>query len=139
MEGAGAHRTIAGLPGRRDLRPSAFPRADEANAPSHQAQGQQVGTGLILTRRRQEETVKKSDETVYDYVIVGAGPAGLQLAYFLEKAGRSYQVLESGPRPGTFFETFPRHRTLISINKVYTGREDPEFNLRHDWNSLLTY
>jgi thioredoxin reductase len=83
--------------------------------------------------------VKKSDETVYDYVIVGAGPSGLQLAYFLEKAGRSYQVLESGARPGTFFETFPRHRTLISINKVHTGREDPEFNLRHDWNSLLTY
>jgi hypothetical protein len=30
---------------------------------------------------------------------------------------------------------FPRHRTLISLNKRYTGRIDPEFNLRHDWNS----
>jgi hypothetical protein len=28
-------------------------------------------------------------------------------------------------------------RQLISINKVFTGRGDPEYNLRHDWNSLL--
>jgi len=26
---------------------------------------------------------------------------------------------------------------LISINKVYTGTDDAEFNMRHDWNSLL--
>jgi len=83
--------------------------------------------------------VTKIDGNDYDYLIVGAGPAGLQLGYFLEKAGRSYLLLESGSRPGTFFQTYPRHRTLISINKVYTGREDPEFNLRHDWNSLLTH
>lgn len=28
--------------------------------------------------------------------------------------------------------------SLVSINKKYTGQGDPEFNLRHDWNSLLT-
>lgn len=33
---------------------------------------------------------------------------------------------------------FPRHRKLISINKVNTGRQNHEFNLRHDWNSLLS-
>lgn len=33
---------------------------------------------------------------------------------------------------------FPRHRKLISINKVNTGRRNHEFNLRHDWNSLLS-
>lgn len=33
---------------------------------------------------------------------------------------------------------YPRHRKLISINKMNTGRENPEFNLRHDWNSLLS-
>lgn len=33
---------------------------------------------------------------------------------------------------------YPRHRKLISINKVYTGRQNREFNLRHDWNSLLS-
>ncbi|GJD21496.1 FAD-dependent pyridine nucleotide-disulphide oxidoreductase [Rivularia sp. IAM M-261] len=73
----------------------------------------------------------------FEYLIIGAGPAGLQLAYFLEKAKRNYLVLEAGNSPGTFFKKFPRHKKLISINKVYTGYEDPEINLRWDWNSLL--
>ena len=73
-----------------------------------------------------------------EYLIIGAGPAGLQLAYFLEGAGREYLVLEAGSAPGTFFRTFPRHRQLISSNKRYTGSSDPEFNLRMDWNSLLS-
>lgn len=33
---------------------------------------------------------------------------------------------------------FPRHRKLISINKIHTGSANKEFNLRHDWNSLLS-
>jgi thioredoxin reductase len=77
-------------------------------------------------------------KTHYSYIILGAGPAGLQLAYYLENAGNDYMVLERGARAGTFFTKFPRHGTLLSINKVHTGRTDREFNLRHDWNSLLT-
>ncbi len=73
-----------------------------------------------------------------DYLVIGAGPAGLQLGYFLERAGRDYQILEAGAAPGTFFGTFPRHRRLISINKPHTGWDDPELNLRMDWNSLLS-
>jgi thioredoxin reductase len=73
-----------------------------------------------------------------DYLVIGAGPAGLQLGYFLGRAGRDYLVLEAGPTPGTFFRTFPRHRRLISINKPHTGCDDPELNLRMDWNSLLS-
>ncbi|GAB3805585.1 NAD(P)-binding domain-containing protein [Micromonospora zhanjiangensis] len=73
-----------------------------------------------------------------DYLIVGAGPAGLQLAALLERDGRrDYLVLEGADGPGAFFTRFPRHRTLISINKPHTGSDDPEFNLRLDWNSLL--
>jgi thioredoxin reductase len=72
-----------------------------------------------------------------DYLVIGAGPAGLQLGYFLERAGREYLILEAGATPGTFFHTFPRHRRLISINKPHTGWDDPELNLRMDWNSLL--
>jgi len=70
-------------------------------------------------------------------MIIGAGPAGLQLGYYLAKEGRDYLIIEAGPTPGTFFKTFPRHRTLISSNKVYTGFDDPGINLRWDWNSLL--
>ena len=73
-----------------------------------------------------------------DYVVIGAGPAGLQLAYFLAKADRDYLVLEAGPTPGTFYRTFPRHRRMISINKPYTGWRDAEKDLRVDWNSLLS-
>jgi thioredoxin reductase len=73
-----------------------------------------------------------------EYLVIGAGPAGLQLAYFLEQAGRDYLVLEAGSAPGAFFNKFPRHRELISSNKRYTGSNDPEFNLRMDWNSLLS-
>ena len=50
----------------------------------------------------------------------------------------SYMILERGDSPGEFFKKFPRHRTLISSNKVYTGYDDPEVNLRFDWNSILS-
>jgi thioredoxin reductase len=73
-----------------------------------------------------------------DYLVIGAGPAGLQLGHLLEQAGRDYLILEAGDAPGTFFRTFPRHRKLISINKPHTGWDDPELNLRMDWNSLLS-
>ncbi|MAT44680.1 MAG: pyridine nucleotide-disulfide oxidoreductase [Anaerolineaceae bacterium] len=71
------------------------------------------------------------------YIIIGAGPAGLQLAYFLEKKGRDYLVLDRGEVPGNFFQNNPRHRKLISINKVYTGKNNPDANFRWDWNSLI--
>nr|QEO73922.1 hypothetical protein [uncultured bacterium] len=73
-----------------------------------------------------------------EYLIIGAGPAGLQLAALLERDGRDYAVLERGSAPGTFFTRFPRHRQLISINKVNTGYDDPELRMRMDWNSLLS-
>src|SRR5207237_565992 len=89
-----------------------------------------LGTGVATAPIRWEEPM--------DYLVIGAGPAGLQLGYFLGRAGRDYLILEAGPTPGTFFRTFPRHRRLISINKPHTGWDDPELNLRMDWNSLLS-
>ncbi|YAF96014.1 MAG: NAD(P)-binding domain-containing protein [Nodularia sp. CChRGM 3473] len=74
----------------------------------------------------------------FEYLIIGAGPAGLQLGYFLEKSNSNYLILEAGNTSGTYFKDFPRHKKLISINKVYTGYDDPEINLRWDWNSLLS-
>jgi thioredoxin reductase len=71
------------------------------------------------------------------YVIVGAGPAGLQLSYYLQRAGADYVTLERGAGPSNFFRRYPRHRRLISLNKVHTTSTDPEIKLRWDWNSLL--
>ncbi|MGI5499608.1 NAD(P)-binding domain-containing protein [Lentzea sp. CA-135723] len=79
-----------------------------------------------------------SSEVTTEVLVIGAGPAGLQASYLLKQAGRDHLVLESGAAAGTFFTRFPRHRQLISINKVYTGWDDPELNLRVDWNSLLS-
>nr|XP_034984178.1 FAD-dependent oxidoreductase domain-containing protein 2 [Zootoca vivipara]XP_034984179.1 FAD-dependent oxidoreductase domain-containing protein 2 [Zootoca vivipara] len=75
----------------------------------------------------------------HDYCVIGAGPAGLQMAYFLQHAGRDYVVFERSCAPGGFFALYPRHRKLISVNKRYTGKSNSEFNLRHDWNSLLSH
>lgn len=71
-------------------------------------------------------------------IIVGAGPAGLQMAYFMERAGRDYLVLEACDTAGAFFTVQPRHRSLLSLNKRFNGFPEPEFNMRHDWNSLLS-
>lgn len=75
---------------------------------------------------------------MYDNIILGAGPAGLQCAYFFEKYNISYIILERNCECGSFFSSYPHSGKLISINKKYTGSNNPEFNLRHDWNSLLT-
>eukprot|EP00439_Symbiodinium_sp_Y106_P023208 s6574_g2.t2 len=72
------------------------------------------------------------------YCIIGAGPAGVQLGHFLFHANRDYVILETQARAGSFFEKYPRHRQLISLNKrkVREGRS-AEFAFRHDWNSLI--
>jgi hypothetical protein len=51
----------------------------------------------------------------------------------MHRAGRDYVVIEQATSAGSFFEQNPRQRKLISLNKRFTGRKDPEFNLRHDW------
>lgn len=84
------------------------------------------------------ELVRTGDRPhVHQYIIVGAGPAGLQLSYFLAQAGSDCVTLERADAPAEFFRTFPRHRMLISLNKVHTVSTDPEIRLRWDWNSLL--
>lgn len=70
-------------------------------------------------------------------IILGAGPAGLQLGYFFHAHNIPYIILEKSQTCGSFFQKFPLSKTLISINKRFTGTLDYDFNLRHDWNSLI--
>ncbi|XP_075999253.1 FAD-dependent oxidoreductase domain-containing protein 2 [Genypterus blacodes] len=79
-----------------------------------------------------------NDASHHDYCILGAGPSGVQMGHFLQKANRDYMIFERNSGPGSFFQRYPRHRKLISINKIYTGTHNTEFNMRHDWNSLLS-
>lgn len=74
----------------------------------------------------------------FEYVIIGSGPAGLQSGYYLEKFKKDYLILEKSNSNGSFFKKYPIHRKLISINKINTGSTNKDFNLRHDWNSLLS-
>jgi hypothetical protein len=55
----------------------------------------------------------------------------------MHRRGWDYVTFERNAGPGSFFEKYPVHRQLISLNKRYSGRSSKEFNLRHDWNSLL--
>lgn len=49
-----------------------------------------------------------------------------------------YVLFERSGIVGSFSAKYPIHRRLISINKQYTGKGNPQFNQRHDWNALLT-
>lgn len=73
----------------------------------------------------------------HDYIIIGAGPAGLQMGYFLEKADRDYLILEGSGGSGRFFQHYPRTRSLISFNRPPYPTDDNEYQWRGDWNSLL--
>ncbi|KST62119.1 NAD(P)-binding domain-containing protein [Mastigocoleus testarum] len=78
-------------------------------------------------------------ECIYHkYLVIGAGPAGLQMGYFLQQNQCDYLILEKSDLIASFFRTLPRSRKLISFNRVHSVFEDPEILLRWDWNSLLT-
>jgi thioredoxin reductase len=89
------------------------------------------------TEGQETEEQPAEEQRRFSYIIVGAGPAGTQLSYYLQRVGADYLTLERDEAPGHFFRHFPRHRRLISINKVHTTSTDPEIRLRWDWNSLL--
>ena len=60
-------------------------------------------------------------------IIIGAGPAGIQMAYFLKD--EEYIILEKADAPCSFFRKFPRQRRFISLNKSRL--------MRFDWNSFI--
>ena len=75
----------------------------------------------------------------HKYCVVGAGPAGVQMGHFLNKAGMDYAVFERGYRAGTFFNKFPVHRKLNSFNRRHARSAHPEFRMRHDGHTLLEH
>jgi len=51
----------------------------------------------------------------HDYLVLGAGPGGLQIACFLRRAGRDCVVLDASDAPGAF--------KMLSITRG--GRRSP--------------
>ncbi len=72
------------------------------------------------------------------FCLSGAGPGGVQASYFLAKHQIPHLVLERSSHAGSFFTTYPVHRQLISLNKKWNYYPEHDFNMRHDWNSLLS-
>jgi len=72
--------------------------------------------------------------TMPDYLIVGAGGSGIEMALFLEKYNHSYTVLEKENVVGSFWTQFPRFDELISVNKL--ARNETQ-HFRYDWHSFL--
>lgn len=58
--------------------------------------------------------------TYHEYLIIGAGPGGLQMGYFMEQAGHDYLILEKTGGVAAFYRQYPRHDTLLSLNKSIT-------------------
>ena len=88
--------------------------------------------------RKDMEIIYKDMEIIYkDNIIIGAGPAGLQLSYFFHINNIEYLLIEREDTCGSFFQKYPHSRNMISLNKKFTGSDNSDFNLRHDWNSML--
>lgn len=76
-----------------------------------------------------------------DYLIIGAGGAGLQTALFLlcsspsaTTAKSSFAILEKSHTVGSFWTQYPRFDELISINKSVRNSTQ---RYRYDWHSFL--
>ncbi|WP_090066233.1 NAD(P)-binding domain-containing protein [Lentzea flaviverrucosa] len=77
-----------------------------------------------------------------EYLVIGAGPAGLQMGRFLHRAGREYLIVEQEPEPASFFRTFPRHRVLSTDdNSLFEGAPFARYSKRSfpDANDLVRY
>ncbi len=74
----------------------------------------------------------------YPAVVVGSGPGGLQVSYWLRRHGIAHAVLSADAEPGGMFRRWPFFQRLLSWTKPFAPveRGTREYE-RYDWNSLL--
>jgi thioredoxin reductase len=74
----------------------------------------------------------------YPVVVVGSGPGGLQLSYFLSSAGINHAVLSADPGPAGMFRRFPLFQKLNTWSKPFPPAPPTSRHYAwYDWNSLL--
>jgi len=71
-------------------------------------------------------------------VVIGSGPGGLQISYFLHRLGVAHAVLSADPVPGGMFRRYPLFQRLITWSKPHAPAERGTRSYGwYDWNSLL--
>jgi thioredoxin reductase len=74
----------------------------------------------------------------YPVIIVGSGPGGLQVSYFLTRLGIRHAAISADPGPGGMFRRFPFFQRMLSWTKPFAPAERRTRAYEwYDWNSLL--
>jgi thioredoxin reductase len=76
----------------------------------------------------------------YGAIVVGSGPGGLQISYYLSRLGIDHAVLSADPAPGGMFRHFPFFQRLLSWTKPHAqhAHATREYE-RYDFNSLVAF
>ena len=83
--------------------------------------------------------VTASETIRHEYCVIGAGPAGLQFASFLQEKSRDYVVFERSSHVASFFDRYPISRIMNSaVRRTRVNASvDSETFLRADELSLI--
>lgn len=74
----------------------------------------------------------------YPALVVGSGPGGLQVSYYLSRLNIKHAVLSRDAKPAGMFQRFPLFQRLISWTKAFGPAERGTRAYEwYDWNSLL--
>ena len=76
----------------------------------------------------------------YGVVVVGSGPGGLQVSYYLSRLGIDHAVISADPGPGGMFRQFPFFQRLLSWTKPHARHaHGSRAYERYDFNSLVAF
>jgi thioredoxin reductase len=74
----------------------------------------------------------------FQNIIIGGGPAGINMALEFNKRGIDYLLLEASDSPGGQWDRFPVCGQMISLNKSYVPGNSHTYRMRYDWHTLST-